>query len=228
MSLINDALKRAKAAQQAAPPPLDPPPLRPAEPDTDLALRHGLGYSVPLALAAISLLVVFFGWRLSRQTNDGRPEQAGPDRLPMTATPAVVKESEPTAAMPVRARTPEPGSSNAPSPQSTPVTTALPIAPANGSGQPHESPSLAHDSHASPATATATNTTAAVAAAPIAQPPPLKLQGVIFNPGRPSAVISGRTLFVGDRLGNMRVAAIGRDSATLIGGGKTNVLTLEQ
>jgi hypothetical protein len=39
-------------------------------------------------------------------------------------------------------------------------------------------------------------------------------------------MIGGRTLFVGDKLGDLRVLAIDRESATLGGAGHTNVLTL--
>ena len=59
------------------------------------------------------------------------------------------------------------------------------------------------------------------------KPPAPKLQAVIFNPRNPSAVIDGHTVFRGDRLGAFRVTKITVDSATLVGEGKTNVLTLE-
>jgi len=54
------------------------------------------------------------------------------------------------------------------------------------------------------------------------------LQAIVYSSTRPSAMIGGRTLFVGDKLGDMRVLAIDRDSATLAGLGQTNVLTLSQ
>jgi len=59
-----------------------------------------------------------------------------------------------------------------------------------------------------------------------AKPAPLKLQAIVFNPSRPSAIINGRTLFIGDKMGALRVVAIGEDTATLAGSGLTNVLTL--
>jgi hypothetical protein len=61
-----------------------------------------------------------------------------------------------------------------------------------------------------------------------ATPAPLRLQAIIFNPRRPSAMISGKTLFIGDKLGDLRVAAISKESAILVGAGKTNVLTLAE
>jgi hypothetical protein len=54
----------------------------------------------------------------------------------------------------------------------------------------------------------------------------LKLQGVVYNPRRPSAVISGKTLFIGDRIRDFRVVAISQESVTLTGAGQTNVLSL--
>jgi len=41
-------------------------------------------------------------------------------------------------------------------------------------------------------------------------------------------MISGKTLFIGDKFGNWRLTAIDQESATLVGGGKTNVLSLPQ
>jgi hypothetical protein len=60
------------------------------------------------------------------------------------------------------------------------------------------------------------------------KPAPLTLQGIVFNPRRPSVVINGKTLFVGDRIGQFRVAAIRPDSATLVASGRTNLLSMEQ
>jgi hypothetical protein len=39
-------------------------------------------------------------------------------------------------------------------------------------------------------------------------------------------MISGRTLFVGDRIGEFRITAVSQDSATLEGSGQTKVLNL--
>ena len=60
------------------------------------------------------------------------------------------------------------------------------------------------------------------------KPEPIKLQGIMFHPAHPAALIGGKALFVGDKLGDWRVAAIGHESATLISAAQTNVLTLPQ
>ena len=72
-----------------------------------------------------------------------------------------------------------------------------------------------------------TNTTAMTPPAP-PKPAPLRLQAIIFTPRRPSAMISGKTLFIGDKLGDLRVVAISKESAILAGTGQTNVLTLSE
>jgi hypothetical protein len=41
-------------------------------------------------------------------------------------------------------------------------------------------------------------------------------------------MISGKTLFVGDKLGDLRVMAIDRQSITLAGAGQTNILSLSE
>lgn len=76
--------------------------------------------------------------------------------------------------------------------------------------------------------ADSTTSSAASAASPKAPPapPPIRLQGIVDDPSRPSAMINGKTLFVGDMLGVMQVVAISPNSATLVGAGQTNLLTL--
>ncbi len=70
--------------------------------------------------------------------------------------------------------------------------------------------------------------TNSVAITPPPKPAPLRLQAIVFNPQRPSALISGKTLFIGDKLGDARVVAIDQESATLVSAGKTNLLTLPE
>ena len=56
--------------------------------------------------------------------------------------------------------------------------------------------------------------------------PTPKLQAVVSDPKRPSAIISGKSVFVGDKYGDLRVVAITQESVKLVGGGQTNVLVL--
>jgi cytoskeletal protein RodZ len=59
-------------------------------------------------------------------------------------------------------------------------------------------------------------------------PPELKLQGILFNPKSPSAVVDGRTVYVNDRVSGFRVLAITPTTVTLADAVQTNVLSLSQ
>jgi hypothetical protein len=52
------------------------------------------------------------------------------------------------------------------------------------------------------------------------------LQGIYWRPFKPSAVVNGKTLDVGDRLEQARVTAIDQQSVTLTVDGKSKVLQL--
>jgi hypothetical protein len=58
--------------------------------------------------------------------------------------------------------------------------------------------------------------------------PLLKLQGIVYRLPDPSALINGRTYFVGDQIEEARVVAIQENSATLAWGGQFHVLVLGQ
>jgi len=77
------------------------------------------------------------------------------------------------------------------------------------------------------------NPTQAVAALHTPLPPPavqfpaLKLQGIFYRPSNPSALINGRTLFVGDFIGEVKVIAVDQRSVKLELEGATKTLRLE-
>lgn len=198
MSLINDALKRA---QQAPPrPPAGPVPnphLQPAQPSRG-GLK-GLGLGVPLALAGCALLLLVFYWRVSN-----REVQARSEAPPAPAAATVAQQPTPAAQPEPAPAPPKP----APSAQPAPVAASATVPPAENAQA-----------------AAGSNATVVAEAAP--KPVLPRLQGIIYNPSRPSAVLSGHTLFVGEHLGPFRLVAVTHDSATLVGGGETNLLTLE-
>ena len=68
--------------------------------------------------------------------------------------------------------------------------------------------------------------TNAVAPAPVPEFPTLKLQGVIWNPRRPSAVVNGKSVFVGEKVERAVVTAIEQDSVKVTWNGEERVLTL--
>jgi hypothetical protein len=59
-------------------------------------------------------------------------------------------------------------------------------------------------------------------------PKPARLQGIVYDPVHPYAIVSGKTVFVGDSVDGMRVTAISRDSVTLTGNGQTSKLAVGQ
>jgi len=80
-------------------------------------------------------------------------------------------------------------------------------------------------------TLAATNTTSVsneVAAVPPPPPPEPKLQGILFDPTRPCAIVDGATVFIGGRVGEFRVTAISKDKVTLKSGTGTKVLSLDR
>lgn len=223
MSLINEALKRAKQAHaENLPPKTSMPPMRPVEPEQSEP-RKGFGGLVAVGLAIVAfagLLIFFLIWK-----RDGSP----------VAT-------VPPGPLPVAAKTldREPGVSASES-SKVPTTSAEPNAAStsNGAADYHEKAAPVSPEHASagsspeaaqtvtPVESADSNHLAGAAGPSAPAPTPLKLQSIVFNPVRPSAMINGRILFVGDRLRELRVMAIHRDNVLLVGGGSTNLLSLE-
>jgi hypothetical protein len=98
MSLINDALKRAKQAQPPPSGPVAPPPqLRPAEPPQ--VARAGAALGLSIGLTALALLALLCVWVLSRggETKLVAAKEQTPNVE--TAAPAPVA-SEPAVAAP--------------------------------------------------------------------------------------------------------------------------------
>jgi hypothetical protein len=46
-------------------------------------------------------------------------------------------------------------------------------------------------------------------------PPKIRLQGIVYDPVRPGAIVNGQTVYVGSRVGELRVKAILKDTVTL-------------
>ena len=207
MSLINDALKRAKAAQAQAPQgPLNLP-LRPVEPGQKHA-RQNLGLFMPVALALVALLALFLVWRWAQARQPGTPAEVAVRAVAPAAPVAPELPAQPAPA-------PEPVATPVVAPVEAPV-----IAPEAAPATEPPAPPLAEVQE----TETATEAPAPAPAPP--KPAALRLQGILYNPHHPSAMVNGKTLFVGDRLGDLRVVAIARNGVTLANSARTNVLFL--
>ncbi len=224
MSLINEALKRAKQAHsQNLPPKASVPPMRPVEPEQP-APAKGFGAVVPIGLAVVAvagILIFFLIWK--RDSSSGSSVASVP--LPVAArTP----EREPAAS----ATRPSNASASVTTANaaSTPVSMAEEHSPAAPMGTPHSlaaSGSGATNPTIPAAESVDSNHLAGAAGPSTPAPAPLKLQSIVFNPRRPSAMINGHIVFVGDHIRELQVMAIHRDDVLLVGGGNTNLLSLD-
>lgn len=77
-----------------------------------------------------------------------------------------------------------------------------------------------------------TNAPSGSNAVPVVPPPPPppepKLQGILFDPAQPSAIVDGKTVFVGSRVGGFHVTAISKSGVTLKNGTETKILRLSR
>jgi hypothetical protein len=218
MSLINDALKRAKQAQRQTPPPEPTLQFRPVEPGQERKAAGPWGL-VTILLFFILALAAAWGWihRGSGPTVAKATEStsvAVMEPAPLTQPPAETLAPKDHAAIEPAKPLATQAAVASPAPAPTAVNSQQPAA-----STPNSPPTVAPEPSAN----------VAVAAAPEPpKPPALKLQGIAFHPTRPSAMISGKTVFVGEKVGEWRVQAIRLDTAILVSAGQTNILTLQQ
>jgi len=196
MSLINDALKRAKQAHTENPSPTPDLPFRPADP------AHARTPGVPMLPLGLLAATVLLGGGLILLALLKRDAPQVVHATPADATTAPA--SSPDLAAPVT---------------STPA--AVPVV---------QSPTAAKVDSPAP-----TGSTPEVSVAtPVPEPPkpvPPKLQGIFYNPTKPAAVVGGKSVYVGSRVGEARdflVLEITRESVTVANGSQTNVLVLEE
>lgn len=196
MSLINDALKRAKNAQEQNPPPADGPPLKPADP-----AEAKTASNAKTLLYIMVACVVFGNALLFLAIKDRGAKKAEPTAAPVVA-----------AVVPVTAPATNPAPAVVSPPPAAPQAKVVPPAPA-------AVPAVVQ-------TNVAIVQPVAVAPPEPPKPAPLKLQSIIYNPSRPSAMISGKFVMIGDKVQGLRVTAMDRETVTLVGNGQTNVLSL--
>jgi len=207
MSRVTEALKRAQRAHRnsSAPPPPGPP-LQPVEP----APRRGFGPLVLLVLAL--LLVIACAGILSWHRPQMEGERQHPTKLVVhPATVPVAGDSQINARVPGPATTAElPGAAS----PVAPMPDATSAAPPSAVSAPL------------PASVT-TNETAVRVERPAPKPESFRLQGILYSPAGPTAVINGKSLRPGERIGGGLVIAITPASVVIVASGRTNVLTLE-
>jgi cytoskeletal protein RodZ len=205
MSLINDALKRAREVQQQAQPP-PPAQFKPVEP----AQTHSRPSFLVFVLIVILLVGggVFIGMALNRSG----------------ATKPIEARTQHDAPAPQRTL-----SSESPSVPAAPAV-AQSVASKNAStAQPAGSVENETSSRSMDANLTSTNVVEQVAAVTTPPKPAVPIvRGIFYNPDRPSAVLNSKTVYVGDSVAGFRVIDISHNSVTVTSAGETNVLTLPE
>src|ERR1035441_627478 len=182
MSLVNDALRRARDAQRKASPPLSPQmQYRPVEPTQHSG--HNLGLIVPAALAVVALLALLFIWQMApgrkaiepREVQALTPPAVQPQIAPQPAAP--MPEVVAAAAQP----SPPPPQPSAQTASATGVTNPLAESATTTPASPPEAKEQKIE------------VTKSVAVTPPPAPawPPLKLQAIAFNPKQPCVLING-------------------------------------
>lgn len=251
MSLINDALKRARQAQQQN--PFDGQPVVPLQP-VDYAARPnrilraliGLALLASLALSGWFFIQWWRGARSAPQPNAVARQSVSTGERPAPERPVAGRAAperpgaaaSDTTAPPDRRRQAIQVSTNlvvrtnfaplrprppagAPSQPSQPSSTETVAPPANATAPTNAAPAGGAPEQA--ATAPSPGPAPAPPAGPFAD---LKLQSIILREDKPAAVINGDMVFVGDRIRGARVVTIEHQTVTVERGGETNELRL--
>ena len=211
MSLINDALKRAKQAQQQN--PFGGQPAVPLQ-SVDYARRPNYFLRSLVALLALATLACS-GWFFRKWWSS-----RGQRRSVVVA----VNEAKAESAAQSKAR-PQPSPRKSVIQVNTNIVMRTNVT---------VTPKLEADARPAPTTASISTlqTTAAapaLATEPAAPPSPfadLKLRSIIYREDKPAAVINGDMLYVGDEICGARVIRIERSSVTVERKGETNELWL--
>jgi len=204
MSLINDALKRATEAQNKAD-QTPPPDLKFRSVDPKEPAPKNFGWLMPSIITAVVLVGIFVVWQMAGKKQEAKSPPAGANAAAQAASSSGLK---------VHAREQEtPGTAISGS-KMPDLSEREKVAVVAVSGTTIQETTRNHGTNS--------------AAAPDSKPAGPKLQAIVYNPASPSAMISGNTVFVGEKAGEWKVVAISKDSATLVCGGETKVLKLGQ
>jgi hypothetical protein len=252
MSLINDALKQAKQAQDSSPSVTTPGLEFRAPSRSGHYSRPGRGLMTPVLIACAVIAIAFGMWKFYPVGAHPAPIVANtPPQIatvapptpaaPVVPTPAVaVPVSQPAAVATVATvatvppvvatspvvKPPEPKPRETPATEPTATINLAAITPIVPDFEIDTLPNIIV---VKPESASAPRAVVAPPAPAVVAPPKPtvpKLQGIVFSPTRPSAMISGRTLFLGDKFGDQKVARIEVDSVTLVSATQTNVMSL--
>lgn len=199
MSLVNDALKRAKQNQDANPPATPPLEFRPVEPAQVEGRRTSLLLvGLSLVIVAIVGMCATLVWYVSQKNGPALLVEAAANPRPAAPRTNAPAQPAPKSKPPVMVVEPAMAATAVIETVQTAVTNNEPVV------------------------------AAVIAVAEALKPAPLKLQGIFFNPKNPSAIVNGRTVSLGERVGGFFVLAISPTAVTLANNTTTNVLSLSE
>ncbi|MFM2081582.1 MAG: hypothetical protein RL380_273 [Verrucomicrobiota bacterium] len=238
MSLVNDALKRAKEShdQQAPQPTATPTPsanLGPAPRGSRLWIFALLAFLAALGLAiggvvylkkqnqldtsAANPALGFFAKLKEKFTRHNSQAAAATNREPTGPHIVIITKTQTNISEQTKSGHFEPFT---PPPAPTPVVAVKPTnVPATDSTKTN---SLVVDN-----SKLALLPEVAIPAAPktVQLPEAIKLQGILYSATRPAAILNGRTVFVGDRISDMTVISIRPKEVTVLY--KTNPIVIK-
>ena len=200
MSLVNDALKRAKEAHdKQTGTPLRGAPLHTVPPPP--ASKIGLIALACFVLASVAAVGILY----SKKNLLPQWGQTKPATAPAPASIIIIGANLDAAAKPNPA----------------PMPVAVAATPATGKPTPAVGPATISEPAAKALVVDkrpAQNIVPppAVVAPRPAPPQTLKLQGILFSASKPAAILNGHTYYVGDRIGNVTISAIEADRLTVI------------
>lgn len=223
MSLINDALKRAKLIPKRSPANTVGVTLNPADTPGPLINLSRLAVPILVVVLAAGGWFVWKWWSgdpadptasgpvsTNKVTNASQSTAAGANKAGSAKSPALVKalDSAKEAVAAVQERNSDPASTETPAPSA--ATPPSETAPAPGG-----TPGAGADA------------TAATASEPAREFPPLKLQGIFYRLKNPSALINGQTVSVGQQVEGVQIASIDRNTVVVQLGGQSLELKLK-
>jgi hypothetical protein len=216
MSLINDALNRAKEAQKNAESTSSPPPALTFR-AVDAKEHRKFTWALPSLITAVVLTTGFLIWELSDRRKS-RIEDSPSSVAPANGGQKETRKGAETsllspAPMEVHAREQHPAAAKG---SSAPTSRDPNWGTVENKGVAFVSDTSIQEQRTN---SNPPSDIPAKASGP-------KLQAIVYNPANPSAMINSKTVFIGEKVGEWKVTKIDKESATLIGAGQTNVLRL--
>ena len=236
MSLINDALKRASETQKRQPrQPRMPEAIMQATETPAAATKSWwplVGWiSVFVLVVGAGCWLVWRGWKGVQPAIENQQAKVTATTIKPPPVATAAKSNAPVEVKSIAPANPPPAIATKNPPvepkPAVEIKPSVPVPPppaaAVSTTPPAPKPTIPNPPPAS--TPPEVNPVPAPAPAPVTFPA-LKLQGIIYVASNPSALINGRTLYIGETIEAVRVVRVERESVVLEFGGQTNTFYL--